>query len=171
MNPGFGLTEAPPDYDFTPGEHSEIVENVVAGLELTSLTLVVQDWGGPVGLGFAGRNPGLVDRLVIGNTFAWPLQGDLGVAMKSCALAVGAPVVTSVGKVVAVPLEHDKSLRLVTVSQCELALGEHFVDTLPRDPKRLCNLRDTMPVHVEGVHGVSFIVLTMGRHEGIISKD
>lgn len=92
--PGFGLTEAPPDYGFTPGEHSEIVEKFVAGLELTSLTLVVQDWGGPVGLGFAGRNPGLVDRLVIGNTFAWPLQGDLGVAMFS--LLMGGPVGRSI---------------------------------------------------------------------------
>ena len=81
--PGFGLTEAPPDYGFTPREHSEILEKFVGGMELTSLTLVVQDWGGPVGLGFAARNPGLVDRLVIGNTFAWPLQGDLGVAMFS----------------------------------------------------------------------------------------
>lgn len=88
--PGFGLTEAPPDYGFTPGEHSEIVEKFVAGLKLTSLTLVVQDWGGPVGLGFAERNPGLVDRLVIGNTFAWPLQGDLRDAMFS--RIMGGPV-------------------------------------------------------------------------------
>jgi len=35
---------------------------------------MVQDWGGPVGLGFGGRRPELVTRLIIGNTFAWPLD-------------------------------------------------------------------------------------------------
>jgi haloalkane dehalogenase len=33
---------------------------------------MVQDWGGPIGLGLAGRQPLLMKRVVIGNTFAWP---------------------------------------------------------------------------------------------------
>ena len=37
------------------------------------MTLIVQDWGGPVGLGLAGRRPELMKRLVIANTWAWPL--------------------------------------------------------------------------------------------------
>jgi haloalkane dehalogenase len=32
--------------------------------------------GGPIGFGFAGRRPDLVHRLIIGNTFAWPLDGE-----------------------------------------------------------------------------------------------
>ena len=35
---------------------------------------MVQDWGGPIGLGLACRRPELVSRLIIGNTFAWPLR-------------------------------------------------------------------------------------------------
>ena len=74
--PGFGLTEAPPGYGFTPGEHSENIERFVDKLELRDVTFVVQDWGGPVGLGLAGRRPELAKRFVIGNTWAWPLVGQ-----------------------------------------------------------------------------------------------
>jgi haloalkane dehalogenase len=36
---------------------------------------MVQDWGGPIGLGFAGRRPDLIRALIVGNTWAWPAQG------------------------------------------------------------------------------------------------
>ena len=52
-----------------------LLEQFVDRLGLTDLTLMVQDWGGPIGLGLAGRRPELVRRLIIGNTFAWPLNG------------------------------------------------------------------------------------------------
>lgn len=74
--PGFGLSEAPPGFPFTPRAHSETIERFVDALGLRDLTLVVQDWGGPIGLGLGTRRPELVKRLVIGNTFAWPLSGD-----------------------------------------------------------------------------------------------
>jgi haloalkane dehalogenase len=73
--PGYGMSDAPAGYGFTPKEHSMLLERFVDRLGLKDLTLMVQDWGGPIGLGFAGRRPGLVRRLVIGNTFAWPLNG------------------------------------------------------------------------------------------------
>lgn len=74
--PGFGLTEAPSGYQFTPREHSENIEKFIDELGIEDLTLVVQDWGGPVGLGLAGRRPELVKRVIAGNTFAWPLAGE-----------------------------------------------------------------------------------------------
>jgi haloalkane dehalogenase len=74
--PGFGLTEAPHGYQFTPREHSDTIEKFADKLGLTDLTLVVQDWGGPVGLALAERRPDLVKRVVLGNTFAWPLAGE-----------------------------------------------------------------------------------------------
>src|SRR6516162_5396263 len=73
--PGYGMSDAPPGYGFTPGEHSAVLERFVDRLGLRDLTLMVQDWGGPIGLGLAGRRPELVRRLIIGNTFAWPLGG------------------------------------------------------------------------------------------------
>ena len=74
--PGFGLSEAPPGYGFLPHEHSHIVERFVDELGLKDLTIIVQDWGGPIGLGLAGRRPELAKRFVIGNTWAWPLVGN-----------------------------------------------------------------------------------------------
>jgi haloalkane dehalogenase len=74
--PGYGMSDAPPRYGFTPQEHSKVLERFVERLGLSDLTIMVQDWGGPIGLGLAGRRPELVRRLIIGNTFAWPLGGD-----------------------------------------------------------------------------------------------
>jgi haloalkane dehalogenase len=55
-------------------------------LGLSGLTLMVQDWGGPVGLGLAGRRPELVRRLIIANTFAWPLAPEPRVRLFSAVL-------------------------------------------------------------------------------------
>lgn len=43
-------------------------------LDLRSIRLFVEDWGGPIGLGFAGRRPELIHSLMISNTWAWPAQ-------------------------------------------------------------------------------------------------
>jgi haloalkane dehalogenase len=53
-----------------------VLEHFVDRLRLKDLTMMVQDWGGPIGLGFGGRRPELVRRLIIGNTFAWPLAAE-----------------------------------------------------------------------------------------------
>ncbi|WP_437971937.1 alpha/beta fold hydrolase [Sorangium sp. So ce260] len=70
--PGFGLSDAPAGFGFTPREQSRVVEELVDRLGLRDVTLVMQDWGGPIGLGLAGRRPELVRRVVLGSTWAWP---------------------------------------------------------------------------------------------------
>jgi len=72
--PGFGLSVARPGYSFKPREHSAVLEKFVAALDLRDIGLMVQDWGGPIGLGVAGRNPGRIRALFICNTWAWPAQ-------------------------------------------------------------------------------------------------
>ena len=57
--PGYGMSDAPAGYGFTPREHSIMVERFVDRLGLKDLTIMVQDWGGPVGFGLAGRRPEL----------------------------------------------------------------------------------------------------------------
>jgi haloalkane dehalogenase len=69
--PGFGLSSARSGYGFTPAEHSAVLENFVAALKLDAIRLLVADWGGPIGLGFAGRRPDLIHSLIIGNSWAW----------------------------------------------------------------------------------------------------
>ncbi len=74
--PGFGLSTAPTSYGFTPAEHARVVEHFLLSLDLSDVTMMVHDWGGPIGLGIAGRHPERFRALVIGNTWAWPVNGD-----------------------------------------------------------------------------------------------
>ena len=88
--PGFGLSSARPGYGFTAAEHASVVEGFVTEhLDLRNITMMVQDWGGPIGFAVAGRHPGRFAAFVIGNTWAWP-KADLGTQAFSRAL--GGPV-------------------------------------------------------------------------------
>lgn len=74
--PGFGLSRAAPGYDYSPASHARMLEAFVDALELSEVTIMVQDWGGPIGLWVAGKHPERIRALVIGNTWAWPIDGD-----------------------------------------------------------------------------------------------
>jgi haloalkane dehalogenase len=74
--PGFGLSVAPPGYGFTIAEHARVVEGFVRRLDLRDVTLMVQDWGGPIGFWVATRHPDRFHGFVIGNTWAWPVTGN-----------------------------------------------------------------------------------------------
>lgn len=68
--PGFGFSDHPPNYGYTPQEHAEWVEAlVIEHLKLERFVLVMQDWGGPIGLRLATRHPARVAGMVISNTF------------------------------------------------------------------------------------------------------
>jgi haloalkane dehalogenase len=43
--PGSGLSVAPTRYGFTPAEHADAIERFVLQLDLTAVTMMVQDWG------------------------------------------------------------------------------------------------------------------------------
>ena len=70
--PGFGLSSPAPGYAFTPTEHADVLELLVGQLELSDVTMMVQDWGGPIGFAVATRQPERFAAFVIGNTWAWP---------------------------------------------------------------------------------------------------
>jgi haloalkane dehalogenase len=74
--PGFGLSAPRPGYGFTAAEHAEVIEQFVRRLDLRDLTMMVQDWGGPIGFAVATRHPERFAAFVIGNTWAWP-KSDL----------------------------------------------------------------------------------------------
>ncbi len=73
---GMGKSDAPEEpYPYLLRHHVANLESLVLALGLSDITLVVHDWGGPVGLGFAVRHPELIKRLVLTNTWAfarWP---------------------------------------------------------------------------------------------------
>ena len=66
---GFGRSDKPVDPDwYSYDSHYASVERFVDELDLRGLTLVVHDWGGPLGLRLAVERPERVERLVITNT-------------------------------------------------------------------------------------------------------
>lgn len=70
---GFGLSERPTDAEYRPEDHARRLQRLVEVLGLDRFTLVVHDYGGPIGLPLA-LEPGRVERVVIVNTFAWDLS-------------------------------------------------------------------------------------------------
>jgi len=66
---GFGRSDKPlrPE-DYTYDFHTASIARLVEQLDLHDLTIVVQDWGGPIGLRLAVEQPDRVARLVIMNT-------------------------------------------------------------------------------------------------------
>jgi haloalkane dehalogenase len=88
-HPGFGLSRAAPGYRYTPAEHAAVLEQLVERLDLADVTMMVQDWGGPIGFAVATRHPDRFSRFVIGNTWAWP-KADLGTQVFSRVL--GGPI-------------------------------------------------------------------------------
>jgi haloalkane dehalogenase len=77
---GFGKSETPADREYTLGTHVENLEALLLELDLRDITLVMQDWGGPIGGGFALRHPDRVKRLCLLNTVVplrLPLEQEL----------------------------------------------------------------------------------------------
>jgi haloalkane dehalogenase len=68
-NVGFGRSDKPTDRTlFTYRRHVEWMTSFVDALELTDVTLVVQDWGGPIGLSTLAAIPDRFARVVASNT-------------------------------------------------------------------------------------------------------
>ena len=68
-----GVPAAP--YPYRLQHHIANLEMLLLTLQLDNITLVMHDWGGPVGLGFAVRHPQRIKRLILMNTWAfapWP---------------------------------------------------------------------------------------------------
>ena len=72
--PGFGLSVHPENYDYTPREHAGIVRDLVRSLDLERLTIMGQDWGGPIGMRVALDELPRLHALVMGNTWYWPVD-------------------------------------------------------------------------------------------------
>jgi haloalkane dehalogenase len=73
---GMGRSDAPPAerYDYHYGQRVADLTALLDSLDLKQpITLVVHDWGGLIGLRYAGLHPDRIARLVILNTAAFPL--------------------------------------------------------------------------------------------------
>lgn len=69
---GMGLSAKPQEYPYCLGAHIENLHDLMDHLGLRRVHLVVHDWGGPIGFGWAARHAAEVGRIVILNTAAFP---------------------------------------------------------------------------------------------------
>lgn len=66
---GFGRSDKPTDrLDYTVRRHIDWTARLVGALDLRRISLVVQDWGGPIGLAVLAAEPERFDRVVVSNT-------------------------------------------------------------------------------------------------------
>lgn len=73
---GFGLSDKPEHYDYRPQQHARNLQHLIEHLGLRDLTLLVHDFGGPIGLAYAVAHAHNVQRLVIFNSWLWDASQD-----------------------------------------------------------------------------------------------
>jgi pimeloyl-ACP methyl ester carboxylesterase len=71
---GCGLSDKPQEYTYTLAQHIQNVETLLQHLNIESFSLVIHDWGGVIGMGYAVRHPDQVKNFVIFNTAAFVLK-------------------------------------------------------------------------------------------------
>jgi haloalkane dehalogenase len=64
---GFGKSETPGSRSYWLPDHVDNLERFILALDLTAITLVMHDFGGPVGMGLAARHPDRVRRIISTN--------------------------------------------------------------------------------------------------------
>jgi haloalkane dehalogenase len=77
---GFGLSERPREFSYTPEAHTEVMREAIEKLGLGHFALVVHDYGGPIALPIAAAEPERVTSLVVLNSWMWPLTEDAELA-------------------------------------------------------------------------------------------
>lgn len=141
---GCGLSDKPQAYPYRLANHISNLEALLQQLGVFSYSLIVHDWGGAIGLGVAGKNPAVLEKLVVLNTAAfrshlipwrirvcrWPLLGSLlvrglnGFARPAVYMAVRRPLSAEVAAAYLAP--YDSWNNRVAV--------DGFVQDIPMEP-------------------------------------
>ena len=74
---GFGLSSRSSDgRDHHPRSHARRLAALLEHLEVEDAAFFLSDWGGPIGLQVAQQQPQRMARLIITNTWCWPVNRD-----------------------------------------------------------------------------------------------
>ncbi|MGB0652729.1 MAG: alpha/beta fold hydrolase [Thermoplasmatota archaeon] len=69
---GMGCSDQPTDPSYYTAErHASNLAAVLEALDVGKVTLLLHDWGGPIGMAWAVRNPERLERLVLANTVSF----------------------------------------------------------------------------------------------------
>jgi haloalkane dehalogenase len=131
--PGFGLSAGAPGYRYLAQDHADLLVSFLDRLDLSELTLVGHNWGGPFGLYAAQQRPDMFARLILSNTWAWPLNGDLSSEVFSRGMGnrVGRALTTRFNLLVNyfIPSAHKRR----ALSEAEMA---HYREATPTPQRR-----------------------------------
>lgn len=74
---GFGLSYKPGSgFSYTPEAHANNLKELITKLQLQNITLVVHDFGGPIGMKYALGHADNIKRIVILNSWMWSLEKE-----------------------------------------------------------------------------------------------
>ncbi len=73
---GFGLSDKPQNWSYRPKDHAANFEQLMLVLDLSNITLIVSDWGGPIGLAFAIKYPARIKKIIVLNSWLWSVKQD-----------------------------------------------------------------------------------------------
>ncbi|RIJ42969.1 alpha/beta fold hydrolase [Pontibacter oryzae] len=71
---GFGLSDKPDSWDYRPRSHAANFQQLMEHLQLKNVTLLVHDFGAPIGLAYAINHPENVSSIVMLNSWTWSLS-------------------------------------------------------------------------------------------------
>ena len=74
--PGFGLSTAAAGFEHAILSNSMLVEKIMQALDLSNVTVLGHDTGGPIGLGVVSRHPQWFRALILLDTFCFPLKAS-----------------------------------------------------------------------------------------------
>lgn len=140
---GCGFSDKPADYPYRLRNHVDNLERLLDSLGVERCVLVIHDWGGAIGMGWAGKYPERVAGVVALNTAAfrsrripwriavcrWPVLGSLlvrglnGFAGAAVFMAVARPMRPEVAKGFLAPYD----------SWCNRIAVLRFVEDIPMD--------------------------------------
>lgn len=131
---GFGMSDKPVDAPYTPEWHSRSLEQLVDTLGLKDFTLVVHDFGGPIGLSMAIRRPEWVSKVVLMNTFLWET------ASNPAALKVDRLIRSPLGRFLYLRMNASPKLLLKSAfadkRKLSKALHRHYIHVFPNRDSR-----------------------------------
>jgi len=70
---GFGLSDKPESWSYRPRAHAANFEQLMDHLQLKDITLLVHDFGTPIGLAYAIKHPENIKNIVLLNSWTWSL--------------------------------------------------------------------------------------------------
>ncbi|MCL2491322.1 MAG: alpha/beta fold hydrolase [Coriobacteriia bacterium] len=85
---GMGLSDKPQGIAYDLTFHIENLTRLIDHLQLEDITLIVHDWGGPIGFGYAVTHPSNVAKIVIMNSAAF-FDENVPLRIRMCRSVLG----------------------------------------------------------------------------------